>query len=182
MNTARHLPALALAGLALVLAGCGGAPPAPPPAPDGPPPAIGNILLDTAPAGARDIAALRKQPVKAGDEVTVHGRIGGRVEPFVKDFGAFVLADDKAIVACDKMGEDDHCETPWDFCCTEPEDLAASIATIQVLGDDGDVLAQDIDQVAGLAPGGRVTVRGLVAEGSSASNLLINATGLHVHR
>jgi hypothetical protein len=43
----------------------------------------------------------------------------------VRDFGAlatFRLVED-SLRHCAEMGDDDHCKTPWDYCCEDPDAL-----------------------------------------------------------
>ena len=52
---------------------------------------------------------------KEGDEVTIVGRIGGDVKPWIDGQAAFMLVDSK-LKPCNEQG-DDGCATPWDYCC-----------------------------------------------------------------
>lgn len=57
----------------------------------------------------------------------------------------------------------DECKTPWDYCCSEPKEIAAHSATVQVVRPDGKPLRAALTGVAGLKPLSEVTVKGTVA-------------------
>lgn len=133
-------------------------------------------LLDTYPANALAVTAARQQ-LKPGDAAVVFGRIGGAVEPFVAGYAAFVLAD-SSLLFCDQMGED-HCATPWDACCEDPDKLQAGRASVQFVDAAGDPLASSLKGYAGLAPFQPVVVAGKVAAASTPNNLIIEARALY---
>jgi len=120
-----------------------------------------------------------RKEFKPGDEVLLKGLVMGVLKPFVDGRAVFVLGDEVSITPCNAMDED-HCRTPWDACCDPQEVRAAGTATIQVLGDDGKVLAHGLKGVGGLRELSRVTVRGIVAPMSSAQAFVVNATAIHV--
>lgn len=134
-------------------------------------------ILSAAPKGdAQSIHAARTS-VKPGDEVTLTGRIMGNASPFVSGRSAFLLGDPEVLTACsDKPGDD--CDTPWDNCCNTAEEKKVGLATIQITGADGRVLAEPLEGIGGLAKLATVTVSGRVAEGSSSDLLIINATAI----
>src|SRR5687767_13723238 len=74
-----------------------------------------GLMLTAAPAGAKDVVAVKSE-AKEGDAVVVRGAIGGRVKTFVSGFAMFTIGDMKALTSCNNR-PDDPCETPWDFCC-----------------------------------------------------------------
>lgn len=112
--------------------------------------------------------------VAVGDEVLLHGKVMGLMEPFVANRAAFVVGDEETLTSCDLL-EDDHCQTPWDLCCEDPDAIRAGVATIQVVDDQGAVLRQGLRGVAGLQELSRVRVRGVVAPQSTAAALVVNA-------
>ena len=138
-------------------------------------PKIEAVFLDSAPEGAVSVLESRKK-VEPGATVTVTGRIGGAMEPFSAEYATLVLSDD-SLETCEKNPAD-GCKTPWDACCVEPKVIAASRITVQVLGDDGRPVGQTLKQVRGLKELDSLVVTGTVAEGSSAENLILNATGI----
>jgi len=141
-------------------------------------PALSAILLDTAPAGAVTITEARKNPTP-GTEVVFSGKIMGKMQPFVDGRALLTLGDPTKIISCDLM-PGDSCETPWDVCCDEADTIARSIVTVQVLDDKGSPLKQGLKGLGGMKELSSLVVKGTVAEGSNADNLLVNATGIHV--
>jgi hypothetical protein len=167
---AKLLPSAA--ALALALSGCGErsietAAPADP--------RLEAVFLAAEPAGAVSVIEARKSPAP-GAEVTVIGRVAGVIEPFSKDFATLVLADD-TVTTCDRK-PGDSCPTPWDACCVEPKELAASRLSVQVNGADGRPVDATLKGVKGLKELDRIVVKGKVAPGSSAGNLIVEATGI----
>lgn len=117
---------------------------------------------------------------KPGDEVMLTGLIMGVLQPFVEGRGVFVLGDEATVTPCDRMGDDDHCKTPWDACCDLSEVKQAGTATIQVVGDDGRPIRTGLKGINGLAELSRITVFGRVAKNSSPEAFIVNATAIHV--
>lgn len=137
------------------------------------------FLLASAPAGAVEVRRAKAE-AKEGDSVVLSGRIGGRVEPFSAERAVFMLMD-SALPTCDDK-EDDHCSTPWDYCCETPQDITANSATVQVVGEDGRPLALDLRRIAGLKPMDRVVVVGTVGSRPTPEVLVVSATGVFVER
>ena len=172
------------AGLLAVLSGCGDTaapqgssdvkPAIPGPASTAPLPAA--LILKEAPAGAKDIAAAKKD-AKEGDEIVIRGQVGGREEVFTAGRAAFLIADMKLPACNTKPG--DKCATPWDFCCETPETLKASTATIQIVDAQGKLLKTDVRGVSGIDHLSVLVVKGVVAKREE-QNLVINATGIFV--
>ena len=73
-----------------------------------------TFLLDEEPQGAVDVLAFRKD-AKDQQDVVVVGRIGGRVNPWIKGTAAFPIVD-RSLKPCNEI-EGDTCATPWDYCC-----------------------------------------------------------------
>lgn len=136
-----------------------------------------GLFLASAPEGAKPITAL-KQSAKQGDEVVVRVVVGGRVEPLVEGRASAAIID--AGVANQCLGEDDHCKTPWDYCCTLPEDVTANLATLQVINQDGKVLASGLGP--DIKPLATLVVRGVVGPRPDSQVLTINATGIYVEK
>jgi len=131
-------------------------------------------VLQTSPTGEATPIHLIRATAQPGDEITVSGKIMGNAKPFVEGHSAFILGDPEVLTPCNEIPGDD-CETPWDNCCDSKEDKKRGIATIQVLGADGRVLKEPVEGVGGLDKLADVTVTGIVAQGSSADLLIINA-------
>src|SRR4051812_15762969 len=93
----------------------------PQPAAEAPPKAAvpTDFVLAAAPAGAKDVITV-KANFKDGDEVIVHGVVGGTVHP-IADAQATVQIIDPSVLTCDKMGMGSECKTPWDACCHQKE-------------------------------------------------------------
>jgi hypothetical protein len=136
-------------------------------------------VLATAPAGEAKAIHVARTTAKPGDEVTLSGRIMGSKKPFVEGRAAFIVGDPEVLTPCNEM-PGDNCETPWDACCDSAEEKKTGIATIQITGTDGKVLAEGVEGVGGLKNLATVVVSGKVAPGSSADALIVNATALQV--
>ena len=132
-------------------------------------------LVPTMPEGAVDVAEL-KRTAKEGDAVVIRGRIGGATKPIAPDIAVFTIVD-PAVPSCADAA-DDHCPTPWDYCCETPESMARSTATIQILDATGAPLAGDVQQ-SGLAPLDTVIIVGTVGPRPDPKVLTIRATGVH---
>jgi len=175
----RHgLVALCALATSFILAACGGQNAGGDPAASGEhDQALTDVVVTEKPADA--ISVIDAKKLKAGDAVVVQGRIGGRKDPFIAERSALLLVDPAAVLACDAV-PDDPCPTPWDFCCEPQERIAAAAALVQVRGPDGKALAQSLKGRGGMSAGDFLVVSGLVADGSSADNLLIDAEHIYV--
>ena len=153
----------------------------PPAATPAKPSAALEKVLSAVPTGTpRGIAASRDS-LKPGDEVTLSGRIMGTKSPFVDGRAVFVLGDPEVLTPCnEKPG--DNCETPWDTCCDSPEDKKKGTASIQIVGEDGRVLKEGLEGIAGIEKLATLTVSGKVADGSNPDLLIVNATALQVRK
>lgn len=140
-----------------------------------------GLLVTTAPSGAVSVAAARKDAAKDGAEIVLRGRIGGRMTSLLDKAAIAVLADEKAITACNDM-PGDACKTPWDYCCETPEKLKASTATIQVRGADGKILKAPLRGLGGLKELSTVVVKGTVDKASSKDALIVNVTQIQVEK
>jgi hypothetical protein len=136
------------------------------------------LFVDAAPDGGRGVGEVKADAEATGDVVIV-GRIGGRVEPFVSGAAMFLITDAK-LLSCDQMGDDDHCKTPWDYCCEPRDSLLANTATVQVVDEDGKPLALGLKDVSGLKPLVTVTVVGSVAAREEGGTLVVNAKQIYV--
>ncbi len=157
------------------LAGCGESGTAP--ATRGVSSASGSALWLVAdePEGARPVAAV-KADAKEGDEVVVRGVIGGRVTPLSADSPVFIIMD-TSVPSCADM-EEDHCATPWDYCCETTASITANSATVQLVSADGSQLDTD-PTAAGLKPLDEIIVVGTVGPRPSQEILTIRATRVH---
>lgn len=171
----RHSILLAAVGMALVSCGdSGSSGSAEVSAPADP--RVEAVFLAQEPAGAVPVLEARKAP-QPGSEITVTGRVAGAVEPFSKDFATLMLVDD-TVETCDRT-PGDTCETPWDACCVEPKALAAARLSVQVIDENGKPIPATLKGAKGLKELDPLVVTGKVAPGSTAENLIINATGIY---
>lgn len=118
---------------ALLIASCGGSPEPASGGDAGPssegavaagmPAALWSATPIADPKEVRDLRAKGKD----GEAVVVRGTL--------QDFGelsTFRLVDD-ALLDCTEMGEKDHCATPWDFCCADPDELQEFTVNVEFL-------------------------------------------------
>jgi len=139
-----------------------------------------GLILTEAPQGPLSVLAAKKS-LQTGDDVVVRGLIGGRVEPFVAGRAIFQLVD-SSIPTCAARGGDDHCRTPWDYCCEPKEEVTAKSVTVQVVGKDGKPLEIQLKGAGGLNPMARIIVRGKVDQKPDANTMIIRAEGIYVER
>jgi len=132
--------------------------------------------LASMPESATDVGAA-KTSVQEGDEVVIRGMIGGSRDPIGKEAAYFTIVD-TSITSCADMGED-HCPTPWDYCCEPGESLKANQATVKLVDSSGKVMAIDLTKFD-VKPGAEVAVVGRVGPRASEGVLTIEATGMHV--
>jgi hypothetical protein len=174
--------ALAFAALAaLSLAACDDKPQAqgtprtmPNPAPGAVLPA--TLFLAEQPADAKPPEEAKKS-AKAGDPITLRGRIGGSVDPFVPGRAVFTLVG-PGLKACSENA-DDGCKTPWDYCCDTKDEIAAHSATIQVVDASGAPLKLNVKGQNGLKELSDVIIVGKVAQAQGAV-LVVNASGMYI--
>ena len=137
-----------------------------------------GFVLDKAPDGTKDLAAVKSAGVKDGEEVIVRGVVGGSAQPFVGG-RAVVQIIDPSVTTCDRMpGE--TCETPWDACCSK-DDVSTKSATVQVVDAAGGPLKGTLEGVGGMKPLSEVVVRGK-ARMEGGKSLVVDATGVYVKR
>lgn len=149
-------------------------------APTTPPAAapLSDILLPAAPANPVSINEARKDPTP-GKDITISGDIIGRDTVFVPNRAMLILGDPDVITSCNRNAAD-GCKTPWDVCCDDPDVVTASIATIQVVDDDGHLHKSGLKGLGGMKELSQLVVQGTIAEGSGPDNLIVNATGIHI--
>ena len=137
-----------------------------------------TLIVDAPPASAIRVAEARKA-VQPGAEIVITGFVGGRADPFVEGRAALTLADGSVLETCDRR-PGDGCPTPWDACCDPPEKIEASVATIQVVDANGQVLKQGLKDIGGIREQVVLTVKGKVAPSSSPEALIVSAEQIHV--
>lgn len=132
------------------------------------------LALAAEPPGARPVKDVVRE-AKSGDEVVVAGRVG--VEG--SDRAYFTLVD-PSLQACSETPLEDPCKTPWDFCCTPPDELSRLSALIEFRDGaglhPGSVLGFD-----GLDHLKNVVVKGK-ADKDGSGNLTVVASGIYVRK
>lgn len=137
-----------------------------------------GLMLDKEPEGAKNVVDA-KQDAKAGQTIAVRGRIGGSMRPFVDGRAVFTVVG-RGPHACSDHEDDDHCDTPWDYCCTPRNDLRTHSATIQIVDEKGAPIRTDIKGRNGITELSDLTVVGTVVS-TEGGALIIKATGIYVH-
>lgn len=136
-------------------------------------PATPAWILTEMPAGAQGVAEL-KPNAKESDRIVLRGRIGGSANPLSNASPIFTIVD-AAIPSC-ADNPDDHCKTPWDYCCEPRSILTANSATIQLIDAGGNPLVAN--PAALLSPLDEIIVVGTVAPRANGDVLLVKATGV----
>jgi hypothetical protein len=134
----------------------------------------GKYILAQEPPQAKDVKHVRKE-AKNGDDVVIVGRIGGSAKPWVEGRAVFWIVDRSFRPCNERPG--DNCETPWDYCCDDPEELRKGIATVKVVDEQSQTVGVDARQLLGLKELQTVVVHGR-AERDEQGNLTILASGV----
>ena len=107
------------------------------------------------------------ETLKAGDKVTIQALVGGSTTPFNDKYAIFTITNN----------------TPEKACCPSCATDESVKATIQVKGDDGNVLKTTMKDFEKIAYNTKVTVIGTVDPTyEKGANLVINASKIHVHK
>ena len=169
---------LVFAAIGLVIAGCGpgkeGNRQASSSAFDG-----SKFLAKAEIPGAMDVSKARKSSENQ-QEITVVGRIGGSLDPWVKGLAAFSIVDRSLIACSDETpeGEACSCETPWDYCCATDQ-LKDAMALVKFVEADGKIVRHDAREIFGISELQTVIVKGK-AERDKAGNLTILASQMYL--
>jgi hypothetical protein len=131
-----------------------------------------SFLLKAAPPDAKTVAEVRAN-AKTGDQVVVTGLVGGSAEPFTSGAAALTLVD-ASVKAC----TEDHCPTPWDYCCEPVENLRKNMVTVE-FRDKGTLLKTSARGFHGLDHSKTVVVAG-EAKRDEAGNVIVHASGVFV--
>jgi hypothetical protein len=135
-----------------------------------------DLILATAPAGAKPVEDL-KGKAKVGETVAIQGRVGGSADPFVENRAVLTIVGPGIPACSDNPG--DMCEVPWDYCCETAEDIAAHSATVQVVDASGALLKAGLSGVGGIRGLSDLIVVGRVAQ-SDDKVLVVHATGIYI--
>ncbi|MEL6795184.1 MAG: hypothetical protein AAFR76_03925 [Planctomycetota bacterium] len=168
----RRITAVVGSSLSLVLVGCGESNSSATSSSTGSTSA--SWLLDSEPESVSNVLAV-KQSASQGDRVAIRGVIGGNMHPISEESHLFSLVDEGLHNNC--LKEDDHCGTPWDYCCAKQEDVRANSATIQIVAGDGSPLTGG---PSGISPLDTVVVTGLVAPRPNDQVLVVHADGVYI--
>lgn len=124
------------------------------------------------PDGVKDLVEVKKT-AKKGDEVTFLARIGGRKNAsFVPTLAMMIIAD-PGLISCEIMSNaEDHCATPEDYCCEDPELYAKGLGTVRFMDEMGDVYPFSVEGAHGLEILKYIVVKGTVND--------INENGLFI--
>ncbi|MFC1652281.1 hypothetical protein ACFL3F_01040 [Planctomycetota bacterium] len=136
-----------------------------------------TLFLAKAPPDVTSIAAL-KSLAQEGDTVTIKAVVGGRLQAFVANRAVMTVIDATVDNPC--TGKDDHCQTPWDYCCTPPDQLLPQMASVQILGADNRPLAVDLTTIEKLKPLNTLVIQGTVGPRPDEATLVIHTTGIFV--
>jgi hypothetical protein len=130
-----------------------------------------RYLLPSAPAGAVGVNEL-KEKVKSGDQVSVSGRVGGGIKPWIDGRAAFVLVDSFAPMPSAECGpECAHCAA----------EIAASSLVVKFVDESGKTIGVDSRQLLGVQEEEEVVVNG-VASRDEQGNVALVATGIFIKR
>ena len=165
-----------LVALAFLFTSCGGGNSEPEATTIGVGATLDAVFVNTKPEDAVSVVEARKS-ASPGDLITVTGKIAGAMHPFTEGFATAILAD-QALATCD-LTMDDECPNPWNACCEEKPVIMSMRMLVQVLGDDGRPVREGLAGVRGMKELDVLVVTGTVAEGSTAENLIVNATEIY---
>ncbi|MGE9289580.1 MAG: hypothetical protein ACQKBT_01240 [Puniceicoccales bacterium] len=121
--------------------------------------ALAAFFTADVPSETVTVGELLQDPPEGG-VVTVEGKIGGTPTPFGDGYAVFFLADE-SLVFCNEMG-DDHCPTPWDACCEDPDKASRNRILVQFSDETGEIVAGTVKGVNDLREMDRVVIRGKV--------------------
>ena len=134
-----------------------------------------SLFLAEASSGITPISLL-KGSAQEGDTVTVKAVVGGRKQPFVANRAVMTVVDASIKNAC--LSEDDHCSTPWDYCCTPSEQLLQQTASVRIVDSENRPLSIDLNTMDQFKPLSTLVIQGIVGPRPDDSTLVINATGI----
>lgn len=123
------------------------------------------------PSDVKDLTEVKKT-AKKGDSVTFLARVGGRKNASFVPTLAMMIVADPSLLSCELMGEEEHCATPEDYCCEDPDLITQGLGTIRFMDEAGDVYPFSVDGDHGLEVLGYVVVEGSVVD--------INENGLFI--
>jgi hypothetical protein len=141
-----------------------------------------TYLLGAEPPDAQGVLDVREALMANGTssagEVVLVGRIGGVAEPFTEGRGVFVIVDPATAAEGDEHGHECGPDCPY---CAKQQDEGESLAFIQFLAPDGEVLEIDARKLFPVEAGQTVVVRGAAAV-DEAGYMIVSASGLYIRR
>jgi len=138
-----------------------------------------GLFTEESPANPKSVTETRK--LKAGDKVTVEGKVIGSKHPFIDGRALFVIGDPEKLKSCDLRPEDD-CKTPWDVCCESTKDITAGTLSVQVVDADGKIVKTGLKGVNGLDNLSQVVIQGTVAENSTETAMTVTAEKIFIKK
>jgi hypothetical protein len=129
------------------------------------------LMLPSEPAGAKGVAAVRKE-AKDGDDVVVVGRVGGSSTPFTEGRASFLIVDPS-------LKPTAECECPWDYCEVPKKELAAGRLLVKFEDAAGKALPTGGRELFGIQELSTVVVQGKVRRDDK-DNVVVLATRLYV--
>jgi hypothetical protein len=114
----------------------------------------------------------------SAQDVTLVGRIGGSLSPFVSGRASFTVVDASLVPCSENPG--DTCPTPWDYCC-DTDKLPAATAVVKLVDADGATVAKDAKRDLGMKELQTVVVKGK-AKRDEAGNLTVLAPAVFVKK
>jgi len=133
-----------------------------------------KYLASSEPSGGTEVIEA-KEAVQDGEDVTVVGRIGGQMNPWIEGFAAFQIVDPDLKACSDTEG--DQCPYPWDYCC-EPRVNEGS-AIVKVVDEQGNPVSTDARKLLGVKELQTVVVSGK-AQRDDSGNFTILADKVYV--
>ena len=170
MIDAGKMLALAATLSVTTLVGCGDSATAPQAEADAP---EASYVAASQPSGSVPVGEARAS-VEDAEAVTLTGVIGGSREPFIDGLAAFTIVDPKVPYCAEEEG----CPTPWDYCCTQDQ-VKDNIATVKVVDESGNPVAQDARELLGVEELATVVVQG-EAQRDEQGNLSVLANQVFV--
>lgn len=136
-----------------------------------------DLFVAAAPGAPQTVEELKKN-AKEGDEVIVRVVVGGEEKPIVESLASMVVVD-VSIPSC-AANADDHCPTPWDYCCVAAEELVKHRATVQAVDASGKPLKASFAAGQKIKPHDTLVVKGKVGPRPDPKVFVINATGIFI--
>lgn len=118
--------------------------------------------------------AQAKEQSADGEEVVLTGRL----KDFVGGKSAFTVVDG-SVRSCLEMGDEDHCDTPWDYCCEPRENLTKNSLLVKVVNADGKMFNSEVKGVSSLDHLSTVVVTGKMNR-DEAGEVTLDASKIYI--